>query len=197
MREAASLHFEFKRLTLLLFWAKNMWWEGWNGETYLKTTPVFKERYDAILRGNRSSGASLMAQIVENLPTNAGDVSLVFGSGRSPGERNGYPLQYSCLENFMDRRAWRAAVHGVAKSQTWLSDSSLAQHKQQWRLQDAFGFRIQISKVSFPRRLLWGLRGYPIPSCLWLRAFFILSFWLFSITLKKKKAYRHHFLEQI
>ena len=95
-----------------------MWWEGWNGETYLKTTPVFKERYDAILRGNRSSGASLMAQMVENLPTNAGDVSLVFGSGRSPGERNGYPLQYSCLENFMDRRAWRAAVHGVAKSQT-------------------------------------------------------------------------------
>ena len=39
-----------------------------------------------------------------------------------PGEENGYPLQYSCLENSVDRGAWRAAVHGVAKSQTWLSD---------------------------------------------------------------------------
>ena len=40
---------------------------------------------------------------------------LIPGSGRSPGERNGYPLQYSCLENPMDRGAWRATVHGVAK----------------------------------------------------------------------------------
>ena len=44
------------------------------------------------------------------------------GSGRSPGEGNGYPLQYSCLENAVDRRAWWAIVHGVAKSQTWLKD---------------------------------------------------------------------------
>ena len=47
---------------------------------------------------------------------NAGDPSLIPGSGRSPGEGNGYPLQYSCLENPMDRGAWRATVHGVAKS---------------------------------------------------------------------------------
>ena len=40
------------------------------------------------------------------------------GSRRSPGEGNGYPLQYSCLENFMDRGAWWAAVHGVAESGT-------------------------------------------------------------------------------
>ena len=40
------------------------------------------------------------------------------GSGRSPGEGNGYPLQYSCLENPMDRGAWQATVHGVTKSQT-------------------------------------------------------------------------------
>jgi len=44
------------------------------------------------------------------------------GLGRSPGEGNGYPLQYSCLENSMDRRAWWAAVHGVAKSYMQLSD---------------------------------------------------------------------------
>ena len=49
---------------------------------------------------------------------NAGDMDLIPGLGRSPGEGNGNPLQYSCLENFMDRGAWQARVHGVAKSQT-------------------------------------------------------------------------------
>ena len=48
---------------------------------------------------------------------NAGDPGLIPGSGRSPGEGNGYPLQYSCLENPKDRGAWWIAVHGVAKSQ--------------------------------------------------------------------------------
>ena len=51
-----------------------------------------------------------------------GDPSSIPGSGRSPGEGNGNPLQYSCLENSMDGEAWWATVHGVAKSQTWLSD---------------------------------------------------------------------------
>ena len=46
----------------------------------------------------------------------AGDLSLIPGLGRSPGEGNGNPLQYLCLENLMDRGAWWAAVHGVAKS---------------------------------------------------------------------------------
>ena len=49
---------------------------------------------------------------------NAGDVGLIPGSGRSPREGNGNPLQYSCLENPMDRGAWQATVHGVAGSQT-------------------------------------------------------------------------------
>ena len=53
---------------------------------------------------------------------NAGDLGLIPGSGRSPGERNGTPLQYSCLENPMDGGAWWATVHRVAKSRTWLSD---------------------------------------------------------------------------
>ena len=44
------------------------------------------------------------------------DVGSIPGSGRSPGEENGNPLQYSCLENPMDRGAWRAMVHGIAKS---------------------------------------------------------------------------------
>ena len=53
---------------------------------------------------------------------NAGDPGLIPGSGRSPGEGNGNPLQYSCLENPMDGEAWWAIVHGVAKSRTRLSD---------------------------------------------------------------------------
>ena len=48
---------------------------------------------------------------------NAGDPSSIPGSGRSPGEGNGYPLHYSCLENSVDRGDWQAAVHGVTKSQ--------------------------------------------------------------------------------
>ena len=52
---------------------------------------------------------------------NAGDLDLIPGSVRSPGEGRGNPLQYSCLRNPMDRGAWRAAAHGVSKSWTRLS----------------------------------------------------------------------------
>ena len=53
---------------------------------------------------------------------NVGDLGSIPGLGRSPGEGNVYPLQYSCLENSMDRGAWQATVHGVTKSQAQLSD---------------------------------------------------------------------------
>ena len=59
--------------------------------------------------------------MVKNSPANAGESGSISGSGRSPGEGNVNPLQYSCLGNPMDRGAWRATVHGVAKSQTRLS----------------------------------------------------------------------------
>ena len=54
---------------------------------------------------------------------NAGDVTSIPVSGGSPGEGNGYPLQYPCLENAMDRGAWQATVHRVTKSQTRLSNT--------------------------------------------------------------------------
>jgi len=55
--------------------------------------------------------------MIKNPPANAGDTGLIPGLGReSPGEENGSPLQYSCLENPMDREAWWATVHGVTKS---------------------------------------------------------------------------------
>ena len=58
----------------------------------------------------------------------AGDLGLIPGSGRSPGEGDGNPLQYSCLENPRDGGAWWAAVHGVAKSWTRLSDFTFTFH---------------------------------------------------------------------
>ena len=58
----------------------------------------------------------------KELPYNVGDLGSIPGLGRSPGEGNGNPLQYSCLEDFMDRGAWWARVHGITKNQTWLSD---------------------------------------------------------------------------
>ena len=65
--------------------------------------------------------ASKVALVVKNPPANAEDIKhagLISGSGRSPGEGNGNPFQYSCLENPMDRGARWTAVHGVAKIQT-------------------------------------------------------------------------------
>ena len=67
-------------------------------------------------------GAFLVAQMEKNPPTMREIWVLIPGLGRSPGERNGYPLQYSYLENSMDREAPQATVHGVAKSRTQLSD---------------------------------------------------------------------------
>ena len=63
--------------------------------------------------------ASLLAQMVKNPP---GDPGLILGSGRSPGEGTGNPFQYSCLENSLDTGDWGAAVHGVAKTPTLLSN---------------------------------------------------------------------------
>ena len=63
--------------------------------------------------------------MVKNSSANAGDVGdpgSIAGLGRSSGEGNGNPLQYSCLENPMDRGAWWGIVHGVAESQTRLND---------------------------------------------------------------------------
>ena len=68
-----------------------------------------------------------MALVLKNWPANAGDirdVGSIPGLGRSPGEGNGNPVQYSCLENPIDRRTWQATVHGIAKHQTRLKQLS-------------------------------------------------------------------------
>jgi len=72
----------------------------------------------------------MMKVVVKKPPANTGDIrdtGSIPGWGRSPGEGNGYPLQYSCLENPMDRGTWSATVHRVAKSQTQLNQ--LSTHK--------------------------------------------------------------------
>ena len=69
----------------------------------------------------RTRKASQVVLVVKNPPASAGDPGLTPELGRFPGG-HGSPLQYSCLENSMDRGAWRAIVQGVAKSQTWLRD---------------------------------------------------------------------------
>ena len=69
-------------------------------------------------------GASQVALVVMNLPVNAGEVrdtGSIPGWGRSPGGSHGNPLQYSCLENPMDRGAWWATIHGLAKSRSQLN----------------------------------------------------------------------------
>ena len=94
---------------------------------------------------------------------NAGYPGSIPGSGRSPGERNGNPLQHSCLENSTDRGAWWAAVHGVAKSQTRLSNYHF--HFHNW--------------ISHGKSLL----HHPCPmdkmtSLLWTQVYF-LYWWIF------------------
>ena len=72
-----------------------------------------------------------MALVVKNLPANAGDIrdaGSIPGLGRCPGGGHGSPLQYSYLENPMDRGAWWAIVHGLTKSQTQLKRLSMHKH---------------------------------------------------------------------
>ena len=76
-----------------------------------------------------------MVLVVKNLPGNVGDlrvVGLIPGSGRSPGEENGNPLQYSCLENPTDQGAWWAIVCGVAESDMTEATSHACMHPCSW-----------------------------------------------------------------
>ena len=68
--------------------------------------------------------------MVKNLPVNVGDSGLIPGSGRSPGEGNGNPLQYSCLGNPMDRGAWQGIVHRVRVAKSWTQLKQFSTHAQ-------------------------------------------------------------------
>ena len=74
--------------------------------------------------------------MVKNLPSKAGDLRSIPGPGRPPGEKNDNPFQYPCLENSMVRGAWRATVHRVAKSWTWLTNPGAERAESPKRPQD-------------------------------------------------------------
>ena len=78
----------------------------------------------------------------------AGDPGLTPGLGRSPGEGNGYPPQYSCLENSMDGGAWQVTVHGVAKSPTWLSDFQFHNESKEDQIDSTHVYWTEIRKLQ-------------------------------------------------
>ena len=80
-------------------------------------TPGKPQIYSKVININGFPGGS----VAKNMSANAGDSGLIPGLGRSSGEGNGKPLHYSCLENPIDRGAWRATVHRVAKSRAQLN----------------------------------------------------------------------------
>ena len=111
------------------------------------------------------------------LPANAGgirDVGLIPGSGRSPGEGHGNPLQYSCLENLMDRWAWQAAVHRVAQIWTWLKQ--LSTHSYLSYTFSGWFYSLQVNKnlllfssllrdyllLCFPKKIKTSYLGIPL-----------------------------------
>ena len=102
--------------------------EGQRGKIFLLILSIMWKKKKAWELGNLGPTCSSAPPFLDDgsnckeSACNAGDLVSIPGSGRSPGEGNGYPLQNSCLENPMGRRAWRAIVHGVSKTWTWLRD---------------------------------------------------------------------------
>ena len=86
-------------------------------QTTFKTSEFYLKIYQVSQQWIFPGGSA-----VKKLPANAGDISLIPRWGKSPGEENSNPLQYSCPGNPMDREAWWATVHGVAKSRTRLGE---------------------------------------------------------------------------
>ena len=80
--------------------------------------------------------------MVKNPPDNSGDVGLIPGLGRSPGEGNGNPLQHSCLKKSMDRGAWQATVHGVTESD-WTEQLSMRVHCRVFIILGFYPFLLQ------------------------------------------------------
>ena len=87
---------------------------------------------------------------------NRADLGLIPGSGRPPGEGNGTPLQYSCLENPMDGGTWWAAVHGVARSRTGLSGFTFMHGRRKWHPTPVFLPGESQGRGSLVGYCLWG-----------------------------------------
>ena len=117
---------------ILVLWLTTGMSSGkWLNLAKLECPTIQNEKNNSFFTGLLLRWASQVALVVKNPPANAGDirdVSLIPRLGRFPGGGHGNPLQYSCLENPMDRAAWWATVHSVTRSQTpleWLSMHAL------------------------------------------------------------------------
>ena len=121
-------------------WSLPHWVDAWSGSLshlglQLAVTQEFQELFKFCIHHQPGvcavTTASQVALLVKNWPANTGDKrddSSIPGSGRSPGGERGNPLQYSCLENPIDRGARWAVVHGIAKSWTWMKQLSMHAH---------------------------------------------------------------------
>ena len=131
-------------------WTRSLWgFEHWSRQGDKELTPVTWTI--AYSRGLMVSLGFPGGSVVKNLSANARNAGLIPGWGRFPGEGNGKLLQYSCLENSMDRGTWQAIVHGVATSWTQLSDwehiyshqlsilRTIALHNSEWWIQSPSG----------------------------------------------------------
>ena len=99
-----------------------------------------------------------MVLVVKNLPANAGDIrdmGSILGFRRSPGEGHSNPLQYSCLENSMDKGAWQATVHGFTKSQTQLKQLSTYTSKDMYK-QILFTIANRLT-INCRQRISWSI----------------------------------------
>ena len=105
----------------------------------------------------------VMAQVVKNLPAMQ-EMLLIPGLGRSPGEENGYPLQYPCVENSMDRGDLWATVYEVRKSQTWLTHTHTSGYSLGWNLGkvraklDIRILLLSLTLVTLPKDIWGGFR---------------------------------------
>ena len=129
MYKSAVIESEFELFRLYLCSSKEVVYLDWYKHLVVKNqilfynTFIYMSEYELNFK-DQCMGLPYSSDGKESA-CNAEDLGSVLGSGRSSGERNGNPLQYSCLENPMDREAWWATVHSITKSWTQLSDSQL------------------------------------------------------------------------
>ena len=116
--------------------------------------------------------------MVKNMPANAGDVDSIPGLGRSPGGGNGNPLQYSCLENPMDRGVWQATAHSVSKGWTRLSNQTRTPPVGRTRVWDEKEHS-QSHLWELPSSICW-LMCHPTAIPEQLKYFFWLMSWILS-----------------
>ena len=105
---------------------KGAWWAAVYGVTQSRTQ--LKQLSSSSSGSNNTDRGFSDYSVVKDLPANSGGMGQIHRSGRSPGEENGNPLQYSCLGNPIDREAWQATVHRVSKESdtiSWLNNNNI------------------------------------------------------------------------